>query len=81
MARCRRGVAAGTAYAGNVGEGVVDFTVLGDPVNVAARMQQLAAPGELLVAAGVADELTAAAPSRTLRLRGRAEPVRALVLT
>ena len=32
-------VNAGVAYVGNVGEGVVDFTALGDTVNVAARMQ------------------------------------------
>ena len=35
------------SHAGNVGEAVVDFTALGDPVNVAARMQQHAAGGEL----------------------------------
>ena len=30
-------VNAGEAYVGNVGAAVVDFTALGDPVNVAAR--------------------------------------------
>jgi len=30
----------GVAYVGNVGGAVVDFTALGDPVNIAARMQQ-----------------------------------------
>ena len=49
----------GVAYVGNVGGAVVDFTALGDPVNVSARMQQHAAGGELLVASGVADELMA----------------------
>ena len=38
-------VSAGEAYVGNVGAAVVDFTALGDPVNVAARMQQHAAGG------------------------------------
>ena len=33
-----------------LGGSVVDFTALGDPVNVSARMQQHAAGGELLVA-------------------------------
>jgi adenylate cyclase len=74
-------VNAGVAYVGNVGEGVVDFTALGDPVNVAARMQQSAAAGELLVAEGVDDGLAADAPRRTLTVRGREAPVEAVVLT
>jgi class 3 adenylate cyclase len=68
-------VNAGVAYVGNVGGAVVDFTALGSPVNAAARMQQLAAGGELLVAGGVADELMAGAQRRALNLRGQAEPV------
>jgi adenylate cyclase len=72
---------AGIAYVGNVGGAVVDFTALGDPVNVAARLQSAAAAGELLVAAGVAEELAGDAPRRTLRLRGRDDPVEAFVLT
>jgi adenylate cyclase len=74
-------VNAGVAYVGNVGADVVDFTALGDPVNVAARMQQSAAAGELLVAEGVDDGLAAAAPRRTLTVRGREQPVEAVVLT
>jgi adenylate cyclase len=71
---------AGPAYVGNVGEAVVDFTALGDAVNVAARMQQSAAAGELLVADGIDDELVAGAPRRRLELRGREQPVDAFVL-
>lgn len=73
-------VNAGVAYVGNVGGSVVDFTALGDPVNVAARMQQHAAGGELLVASGVADELMGSAPRRALALRGHEQPVDAFVL-
>ena len=71
-------VNAGVAYVGNVGGPVVDFTALGDPVNVSARMQQHAAGGELLVASGVADELMATAPRRTLNLRGHERAARRL---
>jgi adenylate cyclase len=74
-------VNAGVAYVGNVGEAVIDFTALGDPVNVAARLQQTASSGELLVATGVADELVGSAPRRTLTLRGREQPLDAFVLT
>jgi adenylate cyclase len=72
-------VNAGVAYVGNVGEAVVDFTALGDSVNVAARMQQHAAGGELLVASGVADDLMAKTPRRTLNLRGHERPIYAFV--
>lgn len=54
---------------------MVDFTALGDPVNVGARMQQHANGGELLVAPGVADDLLAKSPRRTLNLRGHDEPI------
>jgi adenylate cyclase len=74
-------VNAGVAYVGNVGDAVVDFTALGDTVNVAARMQQAAAAGELLVADGVADDLVARAPRRTLVLRGREQPMQAFAWT
>jgi adenylate cyclase len=59
---------------GNVGAAVVDFTALGDVVNVAARMQRAAAAGELLVASGIDDELVAHSPRRRLELRGRRQP-------
>ncbi|MCV6966901.1 adenylate/guanylate cyclase domain-containing protein [Mycobacterium intermedium] len=72
-------VNAGVAYVGNVGHGVVDFTALGDPVNIAARMQQHAVGGELLVAAGVADDQTDGTPQRSLELRGHEGPVHAYV--
>ncbi len=73
-------VNAGIAYVGNVGGAVVDFTALGDPVNISARMQQHAAGGELLVASGVADELVANMPRRRLNLRGHEQPIDAFVL-
>jgi adenylate cyclase len=79
------GVNAGVAYVGNVGgEGVVDFTALGDAVNVASRLQANAADGELLVAEDVDGGVAAAFPGagrRTLEIRGRSEPVTALVLS
>ena len=71
-------VNAGEAYVGNVGAAVVDFTALGDPVNVAARMQQHAAGGELIVTSGVADDLMSDAVPRALTLRGHGRPVDAL---
>jgi adenylate cyclase len=42
-------------------------------------MQQLASGGELLIAGGVADEMTAHLARRTLNLRGHDEPIDAFV--
>lgn len=67
------GVNAGTAYVGNVGTAVVDFTALGDCVNLAAHLQEAARGGEIVVAAGVHDGLDSVLPGavpRTLQLRG-----------
>lgn len=75
------GVNAGVAYVGNVGDAVVDFTALGDPVNTAARLQQGAAGGEVVVARGVADDVAAQGTPRTLHLRGHEQPVDAFVLS
>ena len=44
------GVATSEVFMGNVGEGEVrDFTVIGDTVNTAARLQSLAGPSEVLI--------------------------------
>lgn len=74
-------VNAGPAYVGNVGGAVVDFTALGDTVNVAARMQQSAAGGELLVAAGAIDDVANPASRRTVTISGRDGQVDVFVLT
>lgn len=73
-------VNAGVAYVGNVGAAVVDFTALGDPVNLSARMQQHAAAGELLVASGVADDMMETSARRRLNLRGYDRPMEAYAL-
>lgn len=73
-------VNAGVAFVGNVGGSVVDFTALGDPVNISARMQQHAAGGELLVASGVADGLMTKASRRELNLRGYSQPIDTFVV-
>jgi adenylate cyclase len=78
------GIASGEAFVGNVGGGTVtDYTVIGDTVNIAARLQSAAGPGELLVSertyAQVASQFPAA-PSVDLELKGKNLPIRAWIL-
>ena len=71
-------VTAGTAYVGNVGaDQVVDFTALGDPVNLAARLQAEAAAGEVVLTSDLADGVDDQWPgeSRTLTVRGFDAPI------
>ena len=78
------GVATGEVFMGNVGEGEVrDFTVIGDTVNVAARLQSLAGPGEVLVTDQTfraTSSSISSAEVRTLELKGKESPVIAHVL-
>ena len=77
-------VHAGEAYVGNVGgEGVSDFTALGDTVNTAARLQSLASAGQLVIS----DELYASVADRypdvdasEHAVKGKDEPVRVRVI-
>jgi adenylate cyclase len=78
------GVNTGVAYVGAVGTGEhVEFTALGDEVNVTARLASAAGPGEVLVteAAFRASEFSGQAAWRSLLLRGRSSPTQIAVLT
>ena len=80
------GMEAGEAVAGNVGApSFMSYTIIGDPVNVAARLMQRAAPNELLIGPGAARALgpllAAAGPERRkVELKGKAEPVEVVSL-
>jgi class 3 adenylate cyclase/predicted ATPase len=71
----RVGVNSGEVLAGRVGDG---YTVIGDPVNVAARLQAAAKPGTVTVGE-VTHRLTRAAIEYVeltpLELKGKSEPV------
>jgi adenylate cyclase len=72
------GVESGIAFVGNVGgPGYVDFTVLGDPVNLAAHIQAAAGPGELLVGETAFTNLAgryAGSHLRSIELKGKPGP-------
>ena len=71
------GIASGDAILGNVGSShYMNYTIIGDAVNVAARLVELAQPGELLVSGAVLKAAGQKAAGRgMLPLRGRSEPV------
>src|SRR4051794_26853613 len=76
---------AGIAFVGNVGSGsVLDFTALGDAVNVGARLQSHASPGEVVLSSDlyalVAADHPDARPER-VDVRGRDEPASIHVVT
>lgn len=79
------GINTGVAYVGAVGTADhVEFTALGDAVNIAARLASVAGPGELLVTQSAADAAGFdgnAAERRTLDLRGKTDAIDVMVLT
>ena len=81
------GIESGEAVAGNVGApSFMSYTIIGDPVNVAARLMQRAAPNELLIGPRAARTLgpLLGAPDtldrRRVELKGKAEPVEVVSL-
>lgn len=73
------GVSAGMAVVGNIGSPRhMDYTAIGDEVNVAARLQSMARGGQVLVSRAVYEvskDLFAFRPVGLVRVKGRKRPV------
>jgi class 3 adenylate cyclase len=73
------GINAGEAVAGNLGAANrLEYTVIGDAVNLAQRLESQARAGEVLVSQPVYDKVAAeveAAPREPVKLKGKAKPV------
>src|SRR5204863_7293587 len=65
------GIASGEAIIGNIGSPHhMSYTIIGDAVNTAARLMQMARAGELLVSGTVYDPIRELVPSASVAARG-----------
>jgi class 3 adenylate cyclase len=83
--RINVGIHTGMAVVGNVGTPqIMDFTAVGDTVNLAARLQDISADGQILISLStyeqVADHVEAR-PVGYLDIKGRKEPVMAYTVS
>jgi adenylate cyclase len=76
------GVCGGEAIIGNVGSThYASYTIIGDPVNTAARLMQLAAAGEVLLCGPLYERVRHLIPAEQVKergdvtLRGKSEPI------
>ena len=80
----RMGLDSGTVVVGALGDGAwADYTAVGDTVNVAARLQGVAQPGEIVLSdatARLVEGYARTEPLGAVELRGRRAPVRAFRL-
>jgi class 3 adenylate cyclase len=83
--RFRVGANTGPALVGNIGsEALRGFNAMGDAVNVAARLQTLAQPGQVIIGEETmfaAGDRVKAEPLGDLEVKGRVQTVSAYLVT
>ncbi len=83
LLKMRIGINCGLVLAGSIGSEVKrEYSVLGDNVNLASRLESNAPPGGILVSASIAGRVKgfALGEAREIKVKGKAEPVTAFEL-
>jgi len=79
------GINAGEAVAGNLGAARrLEYTVIGDAVNIAQRLESQAQAGEVLVSQGVYEKVSDwvdASPREPVKLKGKSQPLHLWLVT
>ena len=83
--RLRLGLNTGTVVVGRIGDDLrMDYTAVGDTVNVASRLQALAEPGSILISEvtrRLVEGYILTEPIGPVRVRNRSEPVSVFLVT